>query len=153
LFNKPAQATPPALGLSLGGTSTAQSKPAFPSLFSTSTSQPQQSTTANPLGLGQTTTTGQPSLFNTSSAPQPPQPPQQQGAGLGQSTNAGNGTGRSAHFDHLLERGKKRNAGENGIASFDELPSLQLGLGDIARKVRNLGAGGPSADQGQDRVA
>jgi nuclear pore complex protein Nup93 len=60
------------------------------------------------------------------------------------------GAGRTAHFDHLLERGRKRNAGENGGNNFDELPSLQLGLGDIARKVRNLGAGGPSADQGRD---
>ena len=35
-------------------------------------------------------------------------------------------------------------------ASRFELPSLQLGLGDIARKVRNLGAGGPSAEQARD---
>lgn len=67
-------------------------------------------------------------------------------------TQANAGSGRSAHFDHLLERGRKRNAGENGIGNFDELPSLQLGLGDIARKVRNLGSGGPSADQVQDRA-
>jgi nuclear pore complex protein Nup93 len=72
---------------------------------------------------------------------------QQQDGPLSQS-NAG--TTRSAHFDHLLERGRKRNAGENGGGNFDELPSLQLGLGDIARKVRNLGAGGPSADQVRD---
>jgi nuclear pore complex protein Nup93 len=64
--------------------------------------------------------------------------------------------GRSAHFDHLLERGRKRNAGENGFANFEDLPALQLGLGDIARKVRNLGAGGPSAqqqNQEQERAA
>jgi nuclear pore complex protein Nup93 len=84
-------------------------------------------------------------LFGTASTQQQPQ--QQQGAPLSQSTA---GTGRSAHFDHLLERGRKRNAGENGLTNFDELPSLQLGLGDIARKVRNLGAGGPSAAQAQD---
>jgi nuclear pore complex protein Nup93 len=100
----------------------------------------------------QTSGLGQSSLFGTTSTQQQPQ--QKQGASLSQS-NAG--TGRSAHFDHLLERGRKRNAGENGGSSFSELPSLQLGLGDIARKVRNLGAGGPSADQvrdgAQDRAA
>jgi hypothetical protein len=98
----------------------------------------------------------EPSLFGGASTQQQPQqqPQQQQGASLSQS-NAG--TTRSAHFDNLLERGRKRNAGENGGSNFDELPSLQLGLGDIARKVRNLGAGGPSADQvrdgAQDRAA
>ena len=110
----------------------------------------QQSNMNNPQ---QTSGLGQSSLFGTASTQQQPQQ-QQQGASLSQS-NAG--TGRSAHFDHLLERGRKRNAGENAGASFDELPSLQLGLGDIARKVRNLGAGGPSADQvrdgAQDRAA
>jgi nuclear pore complex protein Nup93 len=84
-------------------------------------------------------------LFGATSTQQQQQ--QQQEAPLAQ---ANAGTGRSAHFDHLLERGRKRNAGENGLTGFDELPSLQLGLGDIARKVRNLGAGGPSAAQAQD---
>ncbi|GAB7362008.1 hypothetical protein MBLNU230_g2043t1 [Neophaeotheca triangularis] len=49
-----------------------------------------------------------------------------------------------AYFDHLLERGKKRqNEERNG--AFGELPQLQLGLADISRKVRNLGQGGPTA--------
>jgi nuclear pore complex protein Nup93 len=110
----------------------------------------QQSNMTNPQ---QASGLGQSSLFGTASTQQQPQLQQQQpqlqqqGASLSQS-NAG--TSRSAHFDHLLERGRKRNAGENGGSNFDELPSLQLGLGDIARKVRNLGAGGPSADQGRD---
>ncbi|KAF2473206.1 NIC-domain-containing protein [Lindgomyces ingoldianus] len=119
-------------------------------LFSTPASKPaQQSTTANLLSnLGQTAAPGQSSFFSTP-ATQPPQQPQP-GGPLSQTSNV---AGRSAHFDHLLERGRKRNAGENGLSSFDELPSLQLGLGDIARKVRNLGAGGPSADLVQDRAA
>ncbi|KAH7380625.1 Nup93/Nic96-domain-containing protein [Pyrenochaeta sp. MPI-SDFR-AT-0127] len=141
---------------------------ATPSLFTgaTSTSQPQtqtggfslfskpgQSTATNPLSNPQQTSgLGQSSLFGTASTQQPAQQQQQQqqqqqGAPLSQSHA---GTSRSAHFDHLLERGRKRNAGENGTSNFDELPSLQLGLGDIARKVRNLGAGGPSAGQAQD---
>lgn len=118
------------------------------SLFSNTAAQPTTNNTQQTGGLGQT------SLFNTTTQqqtqqPQQPQQPQQQGASLAQ---ANAGSGRSAHFDHLLERGRKRNAGENGTSNFDELPSLQLGLGDIARKVRNLGSGGPSADQVQDRA-
>ncbi|KAF2733090.1 NIC-domain-containing protein [Polyplosphaeria fusca] len=132
-------------------TSTAQpqttSKPPFPSMFqTTSTSQaPGQSATANPFpSTQQTSAPGQSSMFTSSTAPQQPEGP------LSQSNTTG---GRSSHFDHLLERGRKRNAGENGAAGLDNLPSLQLGLGDIARKVRNLGTGGPSADQAQDRAA
>ncbi|KAH6616730.1 Nup93/Nic96-domain-containing protein [Boeremia exigua] len=99
------------------------------------TNQTSNQTQTGGLGAG--------SLFGAA----PTQQQQQQGAAPAQ-TNGG--TSRTAHFDHLLERGRKRNAGENGLTSFDELPSLQLGLGDIARKVRNLGAGGPSAAQAQD---
>ncbi|KAF2788481.1 nuclear pore protein-like protein [Melanomma pulvis-pyrius CBS 109.77] len=133
----------PGLGGGLGGLGGLGAKTTAPATTATSsfsfppaTSAPQQSTTTNPLLNPQQTDVG---------AQQ-----QQPGAPLVQSTN---GAGRSAHFDHLLERGRKRHAGENGLSSFDELPTLQLGLGDIARKVRNLGAGGPSADQGQDRAA
>ncbi|KAF2153705.1 NIC-domain-containing protein [Myriangium duriaei CBS 260.36] len=65
-----------------------------------------------------------------------------------------------AYFDQLLERGRKRQATDNGNGNgsgntFGELPTLQLGLGDIARKVRNLGQGSPASaanqrDQGRD---
>jgi nuclear pore complex protein Nup93 len=55
---------------------------------------------------------------------------------------------RAAYFDQILERGRKRNNGENGAIS--DLPSLQLGLGDIARKVRNLGTGGPTSQEAKD---
>ncbi|KAF2205005.1 NIC-domain-containing protein [Delitschia confertaspora ATCC 74209] len=121
-----------------------------------STTQPaQQSNTGGSLfGASQqqqTAAGGTGSLFGATTQPQGTAAPQQQSAAaLSQSTN---GTGRSAHFDHLLERGRKRNARENGVSHFDDLPTLQLGLGDIARKVRNLGTGGPSADQAQDRAA
>jgi nuclear pore complex protein Nup93 len=178
--NAPSGTSQPAstggLGGSLFGSALGGAKPAataaFPSLGTPSASQPQTQTggfsslfskpattqQSNMNTQQQTSGLGQSSLFGTTSTQQQPQQQQQQqqqqGASLSQS-NAG--TGRSAHFDHLLERGRKRNAGENGGNNFDELPSLQLGLGDIARKVRNLGAGGPSADQvrdgAQDRAA
>lgn len=55
--------------------------------------------------------------------------PGQSVAGAG----ANAGAGAPAYFQALLERGTKRNANEE--------PQLQLGLGDIAKKVRNLGKG------------
>jgi nuclear pore complex protein Nup93 len=161
------------LGGSLFGGSLGAAKPAtssFPSLSAAPASQPQtqtggfsslfsKSATAQQPTMGnqqQTSGLGQPSLFGATSTQQQPQQQQQQQQGVSLSqSNAG--ASRSAHFDNLLERGRKRNAGENGGTNFDELPSLQLGLGDIARKVRNLGAGGPSAGQvrdgAQDRAA
>jgi len=45
-----------------------------------------------------------------------------------------------AYFQALLEKGNKRMAEDNS-----GLPQLQLGLGDISRKVRNIGQGGPTA--------
>jgi nuclear pore complex protein Nup93 len=132
----------------LGGT-TAQTAGSGGGLFSKPFGQQgQQSTTANPpSNTQQTNPLGQSTLFGTTTMQQS----QEQSGGPLSQSNAG--TGRNSHFDNLLERGRKRNVGENGLSSFDELPTLQLGLGDIARKVRNLGAGGPSADQGQDRAA
>ncbi|KAF2398536.1 nuclear pore protein [Trichodelitschia bisporula] len=44
---------------------------------------------------------------------------------------------QSAYFDQILERGRKRNA---AAGALPDVPGLQLGLGDIARKARNLGA-------------
>ncbi|KAF2678381.1 NIC-domain-containing protein [Lentithecium fluviatile CBS 122367] len=145
-----APASSSASAFSLGGaTSQPQSQSTGFGLFSKPAGQQaQQSTTTNPLSnTQQTNPLGQSTLFGTTSTQQQ----QEQSGGPLSQSNAG--TGRSAHFDHLLERGRKRNVGENGLSSFDELPTLQLGLGDIARKVRNLGTGGPSADQGQDRAA
>lgn len=141
---KPAATTAPSLFAGATSTSQPQTQTGSFSLFN----NPTQSTAANPQSNQQTGSAGQSGLLGFASSQQQPQQ-QQQGASLAQ---ANAGTGRSAHFDHLLERGRKRNAGENGSSAFDELPSLQLGLGDIARKVRNLGAGGPSADQVQDRT-
>lgn len=47
-----------------------------------------------------------------------------------------------AFFNSLLERGRKRPLSATGqSASFEELPTLQLGLDDIRRKARQLGTG------------
>lgn len=47
-----------------------------------------------------------------------------------------------AYFDNLLEKGRKRTRDADGGPGFRDLPSLQLGLGDIAKKVRELGSVG-----------
>lgn len=146
---KPAATTTPSLFSNNASTSQPQTQSSGFSLFSKPAAQ---STAANPLAPAQQTSTlGGSSLFANASTAQPQQQQQQQSQQAGAPLAQGNvGAGRSAHFDHLLERGRKRNAGENGSNNFDELPTLQLGLGDIARKVRNLGAGGPSADHVRD---
>jgi nuclear pore complex protein Nup93 len=112
-----------------------------------STSQPaQQSTSGMFPTLGQSISqpAGGSSLFGGQQQQQGQQQRQAkpEDGQLGQSK--GPGSLQAAYFDQILERGKKRNSQENG--GLGDLPSLQLGLGDIARKVRNLGTGGPSAE-------
>ena len=50
----------------------------------------------------------------------------------------GNGV-HSGYFSSLLEKGKKRARRADDSSSFGDVPSLQLGLGDIAQRVRALG--------------
>ena len=139
-------------------------------LFGSVTSQSQGSSIfANtvkpsaPLNLGNTATTTAPSLFGsntTTSAPfastgflSQPQQQQEQQAGQPQSQNgqtAGNATQNTqpAFFNSLLEKGKKRARDGSGGSGSGDLPSLQLGLGDIARRARELGGTGQQAQKG-----
>ena len=55
-------------------------------------------------------------------------------------------TNHSGYFSSLLEKGKKRPRAEEG-SGFGEIPSLQLGLGDIAQRVKAL-VGGHSQGSG-----
>jgi len=102
------------------------------------------------------------SLFGqTQAQPQTQNQPQQQPARssiLGQTqTSSGQTQGRvstqatqPAFFNSLLERGKKRPlfaTGQNGNGNFEDVPSLQLGLDDIRRKARELGASGSKDPQ------
>lgn len=136
-----------------GGLGTTQTQqPSTSSLFGglgTSQPQQQQSTTG---GLFGDLVTSQPqqqqatnaSLFGSSVLDNAPGS-QVQGQTQQQNGQLGAVASQPAYFDHLLERGKKRNNEVNGGNQLGDLPSLQLGLADIARKARNLGNGGPSA--------
>ena len=118
-------------------------------------------TTSAP-ALGATTTTSAPfgaSLFpNTAntSAPAasslfPSQQPQQPGQAAQPQQQVGGpktSTSQPAYFNSLLEKGKKRTHDTNGGPSFADLPSLQLGLGDIARRARELGNTGQQPGRG-----
>lgn len=58
-------------------------------------------------------------------------------------------TSQSAYFDSLLEKSRKRKEGTEGDVNFGELPSLQLGLGDISQRVRELGGAGGASQRGR----
>lgn len=73
-------------------------------------------------------------------SPQAAQGQQQQQAG--QQSQGGQLSSQPAYFDSLLEKGRKRSHDADGGPGFRDLPSLQLGLGDIAKKVRELGSVG-----------
>lgn len=60
---------------------------------------------------------------------------QQNGASL---NRLGKGS-QPVYFNSLLEKGRKRAHDADGQPTFSDLPSLQLGLGDIAKKIRELG--------------
>ena len=59
---------------------------------------------------------------------------------------------QAAFFDDLLQRGRRRHVESSDNNGLQKLPSLQLGLSDISRRVRELG-GGPgrgTADAGRN---
>ncbi|KAK8130160.1 nuclear pore protein [Apiospora kogelbergensis] len=86
-----------------------------------------QASNASPFGsLGLSTNNqGTSSLFATS---------QQQPAG--NAANAQSQGPSTGYFDSLLAKSKKQ---ANGETALEDLPSLQLGLGDLRQKLRNLG--------------
>jgi nuclear pore complex protein Nup93 len=120
LFGGTTATSQPAAGNSIFGSTlgaTATQPPAGASLFSSTTGGGLN------LGLGNTTT--------TNPAASTAQQPQQQAP-----TSA---TG--ALFDSLLAKNKKQAEGETALG---ELPSLQLGLGDLRQRLKKLG---PSQDK------
>ena len=132
------------------------------------TSQPQQQTSGGGGGLfGSATPAGGSSLFGapnnaaTTQAAAPSQfAPQQQNNPWGQ---PGQGqppqqdgqqqapkAPQPAYFDNLLEKGRKRtHDATDGGPGFRDMPSLQLGLSDIAKRVREIGGVGAQAQGGR----
>lgn len=109
-------------------------------------SQPQQ--TSSLFSPQKDATTSQPLRSSLFSSQQPLQPLQQQsqtGQPQKQDGQQSIGPGKvsqPAYFNNLLEKGKKRGLAADGGPGFNSLPSLQLGLGDIAKRARALGGVG-----------
>lgn len=114
-------------------------------LFGTGSSsnlQPQQTSSLFAGAQNNTATTqpGASSLFQPQLQPQQQNDQSGQGPQGQQQSHGGQWTSQPAYFDNLLEKGRKRNHDADGGPGFRDLPSLQLGLGDIAKKVRELGS-------------
>ncbi|KAL8916765.1 MAG: hypothetical protein Q9172_006131, partial [Xanthocarpia lactea] len=129
-------------------------QPAQSSLFQNpGTSQPQQQTST--LFGAPKPATSQPassSLFAPQATTGPfgaSQQPQDQPGQNGQHLPAPARLSQPAYFDSLLEKGKKRARDADGGSSLGELPGLQLGLSDIARRVREIGGIGTETPAGR----
>ena len=123
-------------------------------LFGASTTGNSQAPATN-LFASQNNSTTQPFQSSLFASPAPQQQLSQATQAqqpIAQQSNGVTGTPQPAYFDSLLERGRKRTNGGEAIGGSGELPSLQLGLGDISRRVRELGGTGGQAKQsrGQD---
>ena len=145
------------------GTSQPQTQPSLfssfgsdqkPNLFGSS--QPQQ--TSSLFGGAQNNAaTTQPTNSFLGPQPQPQQqnnhleqvPQGQQQQQTSPQSRGGQVTSQPAYFDNLLEKGRKRTRDADGRSGFRDVPSLQLGLGDIAKKVRELGSVGEHAHRGK----
>lgn len=161
---------PPSLFSNLGVGGSGEDKQ--PSLFSTSQPQQQNSSTAGGGLFGNLggNKPAAPSLFgntNTATSSQPPTSSlfapqqtqqqqnqqgdqgQQQQRQDGQQSQVQDRSRQPAYFENLLEKGKKRTHDADGGPGFRDLPTLQLGLGDIAKRVRELGGQGPQFQGGK----
>ena len=164
------QPTQSSLFSSQGTFQAQQSQPVQPSIFSNlGPSQPQQTSGLFGASKPATTQPASTSLFapqTTSAAPAPsifaPQPQQQQQEQPGQNASQQQAPAplpaksfQPAYFESLLEKGRKRSRDVDGVSGLGELPELQLGLTDIARRVREIGGVGTQsqADRAADSKA
>ena len=119
-----------------------QPKPAQPpttGLFG-NTSQPQQPATSL-FGAISSATPAQPQQQTTSLFPNPTQTQQATAPHANQTSNQNGQQAQpltqqsGAYFDTLLEKSRKR---AHGDTTLDELPSLQLGLGDLRERIKRF---------------
>ena len=71
--------------------------------------------------------------------------------GASQNAPAGQSSiqGPSAYFNSLLEKNRKRARGLDDDSGLGDVPSLRLSLGDISKRVKELGGGGAQAKRDQ----
>lgn len=153
--NQPKPASSGGLFSSIGGTSTAQgtslSGSALVGNSQTIASTAQQAPSLfAPLNTSTSQAPGG-SIFGNQTQSQSQSNPQAQPA-QGQLQYGASKIGQPAFFDSLLEKGKKRSRGVES-PGLGQLPSLQLGLGDIGRKVRELGASSQVTGKNADSKA
>ena len=146
------------------GTSQPQTQPSLfsnlggdqkPNLFGSS--QPQQTSSLFGGAQNNAATTQPANISPFGLQPQPQQqrnhleqvPQAQQQQQMSPQSRGGQVTSQPAYFDNLLEKGRKRTRDADGGPDFRDIPSLQLGLGDIAKKVRELGSVGKHANRGK----
>lgn len=134
----PAVSIPTPLSFTLGQSSKSETGNTKSGAFNSLFSQPQQISSPP---AAQPNLTSQPfgsSIFTQTSIPQSKPSLQSHEETLQPNSGAGRSS-QPVYFDNLLENGKKRANALNGESGLGDLPSLQLGLGEIARKARELG--------------
>ncbi|KAL2066187.1 hypothetical protein VTL71DRAFT_2258 [Oculimacula yallundae] len=130
-------------GLGLGGSTQPQQPSTNGGMFGglgAATSQPAGGSVFGGLGTS-TQQTNANNMFGGLNAGATTQPQSQQSNGLGASNTGplqqSQGAGQNnAYFDAILERSRKRAHAE---AISEDLPQLQLGLGDLRQRIKRLG--------------
>jgi nuclear pore complex protein Nup93 len=138
-LNTTNQAAQPSAGLFGNTTQKPQGSSLFGGLGSTASTQQPATTTASTTalgGLGLSTQPQQGTSFGGSTLG---------GSTLGASTIGGSqqapqNEANSAYFNSILENTRKRGHAESAI---DDLPQLQLGLGDLRQRIKRVGTGAP----------
>lgn len=152
LFSNLGSSRPPAstsnLFGSLGGATanTSQPQTSTPNLFGASQNTPPAQPSGGLFGGNQPATTAPSvSLFGGNNPASEQERKENAGRDKAEKVDA---SGQPALFLSLLERGKKNNHTSGDGAPSDDLPTLQLGLGDIQSRIRNL----TGAGQGDSRA-
>ena len=134
----------PSLGFTLGQPGKSDASDTKSGAFIPLFSQPQQTSSAPTAQTNATTSQS----FGSSIFSQPTFHQSNQALQSQEETPRPNGrASQPVYFDNLLEKGKKTNA-LHADSGFGDLPSLQLGLGEIARKARELGGVGAQMNGG-----
>lgn len=137
----------PALGFTLGQPGKSQTSdtksgafsPLFSQLQQTSSAPTAQTNPNNSESFGSSIFT-QPSFHQSNQTLQSQEETLRPNSGVGRAS-------QPVYFDNLLEKGKKAGA-LHGDSGFGDLPSIQLGLSEIARKARELGGVGAQINGG-----